>query len=153
MIGREDKISNDLFFTCSLIAYISRKTLNKPSDIVDYLGYENINKIYSLADVYHSDNIEKVSNDFIKTCNIAAGDFDNISNCKYSVPTHFDIGKVYKRLILMAANDTGEDIVRTLIDVYHSFICDLIEDYNSSFYYDNPQTIYSTYKNGEVIKE
>jgi hypothetical protein len=29
MIGREDKKVNDLFFTCSLIDYISRKTKNR----------------------------------------------------------------------------------------------------------------------------
>lgn len=29
MIGREDKKENDLFFTCSLIDYIARKTNNK----------------------------------------------------------------------------------------------------------------------------
>ena len=29
MTGREDKKNNDLFFVCSLIEYISRKTTNK----------------------------------------------------------------------------------------------------------------------------
>lgn len=38
MIGREDKKSNDLFFTCSLIAYIARKTKNKPVYVVNRLG-------------------------------------------------------------------------------------------------------------------
>ena len=37
MTGREDKKSNDLFFTCSLIDYIARKTRNKRSDVVNKL--------------------------------------------------------------------------------------------------------------------
>ncbi len=35
MTGREDGKENDLFFTCSLIEYIARKTKNKRSDTVD----------------------------------------------------------------------------------------------------------------------
>lgn len=153
MDGREDKKANDLFFTCSLIAYIARKTKNKPTVIVDYLGEDTINRIHELADIYHSDNIDRVSEDFIEECNIPNGNFDNISECIYSVPTHWDIGKVYKRLILMIIKNEKSDIVYALKKAYHSVICDLIEDYNSSFYYENPQTIYDSYLNGGVIKE
>lgn len=66
MTGREDGKENDLFFTCSLIEYIARKTKNKRSDTVDCLGRTAIEKIYDLADVYHSDNIETVSDEFIE---------------------------------------------------------------------------------------
>lgn len=96
MNGREDKKSNDLFFTCSFIAYMARKTKNKPSDIVNYLGRESLEKIYDLADVYHSDNIDRVSDDFIEEKEIRMGTFDNVLECGYSVPSHWDIGKVYK---------------------------------------------------------
>ncbi len=149
MTGREDKKANDLFFTCSLIEYIARKTKNKPSDIVNFLGETKLKKIYDLADIYHSDNIDRVSDDLIESCHIQVGSFDNVAKCRYSVPSHWDIGKVYKRLILSAAGNHS-DIIKTLIDVYNSFISDLIEDYNSSFYYDNPQTIFYTYINNSV---
>ena len=29
--------------------------------------------------------------------------FDNVSACQYAIPTHWDIGKVYKRLIKAVA--------------------------------------------------
>lgn len=148
MNGREDKQSNDLFYTCGLIEYISRKTQNKPSLVVRFLGSECIARIYDLADIYHSDNIDRVSDDLIEEHNIPNGEFDNIAACEYSIPTHWDIGKIYKRLILAVSAENGDDIVTTLMDVYSSRIVDLIEDYNSSFYYDNPSTIYETYKNG-----
>lgn len=32
-----EKNNNALFYTCSLIEYIARKTYNRRSDIVDYL--------------------------------------------------------------------------------------------------------------------
>lgn len=36
--GREDRKDNDLFFTCSLIDFIARKTKNTRKDIVNKLG-------------------------------------------------------------------------------------------------------------------
>ena len=66
MIGREDKKENDLFFTCSLIDYIARKTKNKRAAVVNALGKTTIEKIYDLADIYHSDNIDSVSDEFIQ---------------------------------------------------------------------------------------
>lgn len=100
MIGREDKKENDLFFTCSLIEYISRKTKNKRSAVVNELGKTALEKIYDLADVYHSDNIERVSDDFIQSAGITDGTFDNVAAAKYALPSHWDMGKVYKRLVL-----------------------------------------------------
>ena len=104
-VGRESKKDNDLFFTCSLIDYIARKTKNTRKDIVNALGKQRVKKIYDLADVYHSDNIDRVSQDFIEEAGIQEGNFDNVGDCGYAVPTHWDIGKVYKRLIKMAAED------------------------------------------------
>ena len=62
--GRESAKDNDLFFTCSLIDYIARKTKNTRAEIVNALGRKNLLKIYDLADIYHSDNIERVSDDY-----------------------------------------------------------------------------------------
>lgn len=77
-----------MFFTCSLIEYIARKTKNKRSDTVDVLGRASIEKIYDLADVYHSDNIETVSDSFIEKSGLKEGTFDNVSDAKYAVPSH-----------------------------------------------------------------
>lgn len=150
MTGREDKKANDLFFTCALVEYIARKTKNKPADVVDFFGKKNLEKIYELADVYHSENMESVSDDLIAKCRIPNGNFDNATKCKYSLPTHWDIGKVYKRLIVMLSKEQKSDEIDLLINVYHSPVSDLIEDYNGSFYYENPQTIYETYKTNVV---
>lgn len=148
MNGREDKKSNDLFFTCGLIEYIARKTHNHPAEVVRSLGRDCITRIYDLADIFHSDNIDRVSDDFISECQIASGEYDNISACEYAIPSHWDIGKVYKRLILSVAGKSGNSIVDAILEVFNSRIVDLIEDYNSSFYYDNPGTIYATFMNG-----
>lgn len=150
MTGRENPRDNDLFFTCSLIEYIARKTKNHRSDVVDTLGFSRLQKIYELADVYHSDNIDRVSDDFIAEAGIREGNFDNVAAGEYSIPSHWDIGKVYKRLILGIAKEKNMETIDALVEGYHSFVSELIDDYNSSFYYDNPQNILNAYLYGEV---
>lgn len=143
--GRENKKSNDLFFTCSLIDYIARKTSNRRSTVVNTLGKNTISKIYELADIYHSDNIERVSDDFINLTGLTIGDFDNISTAKFAIPSYWDLGKVFKRLILGIAKEKNLDIIDSLFEAYNSFVTDKIEDFNSSFYYDSPQNILNTF--------
>ena len=121
MTGREDSKTNDLFYTCSLIDYIARKTKNRRRDVVDALGEERIAKIYNLADVYHSDNIDRVSDDFIADAKISEGSFDSVTRTKYALPSHWDIGKVFKRLILGISKEKQMDIVPALFQAYHSF--------------------------------
>lgn len=150
MTGREEPKANDLFFTCSLIDYIARKTKNKRADIVNALGRDRIQKIYELADVYHSDNIDTVSEDFVEEAQIATGDFDNVAAAKYAVPSHWDVGKVYKRLILGIVREKGIEVIDALMEAYHSFVSEKIDDYNSSFYYDAPQNILNAFLYGEI---
>lgn len=149
MIGETQK-ENDLFFTCSLIEYIARKTKNTKKKIVEQLGKINIQKIYDLAEIYHSENIEKVADEFIEKADINDGDYDNISGCKYNVPTYWDIGKVYKRLIIMVNNNENM-YIDTLIEVLSSWIIEKIDNYNSSMYYENPDYIYQCYVEGKVL--
>ena len=75
----ENQKDNDLFFVCSLIELIARKTKNTKKYIIKKLGKEKIKKIYELAEVYHSENIEKVSDELIEQCNIEIGEYDIIS--------------------------------------------------------------------------
>lgn len=150
MVGREDPKENDLFFTCSLIEYIARKTKNKKSYIVDALGKETIEKIYDLADVYHCENIDKICDEFIDKGKINKGNFDNIKLAKYSIPSYFDMGKVYKRLILGIAREKNISVIDAFFEAYHSFVSDKIDDYNSSFYYDSPQNILNAYIYGKI---
>ena len=146
----EPQNENDLFFVCSFIEYIARKTNNKKSYIVKKIGKELLQKIYNLAEVYHSENIEKVSDEIIEQSKIECGNYDIIGNCKYNIPTYWDIGKVYKRLILMVNNDENE-YINTLYSVLSSWIIEKIDNYNSSMYYENPDYIYECYKEGKVI--
>lgn len=146
----ESQADNDLFFTCSLIEYIARKTKNTKKYIVEKLGYEKIKKIYTLAEVYHSENIEKVSDEFIKECGIQIGNYDKVVEAEYRVPSYWEIGRVYQRLIKMVNSNT-EEYIKTAIEVLSSWIIEKIDNYNSSMYYENPDYIFACYKEGKVL--
>lgn len=150
-VGRMSQNDNDLFFTCALIDYIARKTKNTRTDVVNRLGKEQISKIFELAVIYHCDNPDRVCDDFIESAHIETGSFDNIADCGYAVPSYWDIGKVYKRLIKMVAEDKKTDVIDALFEVYNSFISPAIDDYNSSFYYENPLFIFECYKAKKML--
>ena len=146
----ESKEDNDLFFTCSIIEYIARKTKNTKKDIVNKLGYEKIKKIYDLAEVYHSENIDKVADEFINNCKIEQDNYDIIAEAENRIPTYWEIGRVYQRLIKMVNSNTNE-YINTTIEVLSSWIIEKIDNYDSSMYYENPDYIYNCYKEGIVL--
>ena len=146
----ESKEENDLFYVCSLVEYIARKTKNTKKVIIEKLKESNLKKIYELAEVYHCENIEKVSDEFIERAKIENGNYDIILNCNYRVPTYWEIGKVYKRLIIMVDNKE-ENYIKTMIEVLSSWIIEKIDNYNSSMYYENPDYIYQCYINNKIL--
>jgi hypothetical protein len=151
MTGREKKEYNDLFFVCSLIEYIGRQTKNHRNVVVNAIGKAKLQHLYELADVYHSENIDKLTDDLILEYQIENGHFDNIATAQYLIPTHWDIGKVYKRLIVAVCNNQDKLPVDALIEVYNSWLSRKIEDFNSSLYYENPDYLWESYNKGEVL--
>jgi len=151
MTGREDKNANNLFFLCSLIEYIGRKTKNHRNVVVNAIGKDDLQHIFDLADVYHSENMDKLAFEFTEKHNIESGMFDNLANAKYSIPTHWDIGKVYKRLIIDVNKKESKPIIDTLLEVYNSWLSRKIEDFNSSVYYESPEYLFQSYLKGDNL--
>ncbi|MDR1832579.1 MAG: hypothetical protein LBQ97_07620 [Fusobacteriaceae bacterium] len=148
MKGRERQKENDLFFVCSVIEYIGRMTKNNRSEIVSKVGKTELQRLMDLADVFHCEPIEKTASELIDRYGITEGNFDNVAECKYNVPTFFDIGKVYKRLVLSIARAENLPIIDALIKVYSSWVDKKIQDYNSSMYFENPEYLFESYKAG-----
>ena len=63
------------------------------------------------------------------------------------IPRCTEIGKVYKRLILDTLQ-SGETEVEGIIRVYNNELCDVIDNYNSSAYYEPSYVIARAYFNG-----
>ncbi|MCL2028649.1 MAG: hypothetical protein FWG79_09245 [Bacteroidales bacterium] len=151
MTGREDKSANNLFFLCSLIEYISRKTKNHRNVVVNAIGKKDLHHIFDLADVYHCENIDKLVSEFTEKHHIKDGFFDNVADAKYAIPTHWDIGKVYKRLISDVSKNENKPVIDSLFEVYNSWLSRKIEDFNSSVYYESPAYLFQSYLAGESL--
>lgn len=145
-----EKNNNALFFTCSLVEYIGRKTKNKRCDIIDRLGKSDVRQIYNYADIFHCEPIEKVAYDFVVKDNINEGTYDNIKDCKYTIPDYWDIGDVFARLIEDSFQE--ENVIEAVFQIYHSWIADKILNFNSDFYYQSREYIAVCYKEGKVVE-
>lgn len=144
------KNNNALFYTCSLIEYIGRCQKQRRSAVVKYLGKDTVKRIYQYTDVFHCEPIEKTANDFITRCNIPADSFDNVARCRYEVPDYWTIGEVYERLIEDLAGDNADNIIDYIMEVYSSWIDDVISNYNTDFYYQSREYICECYREGKI---
>ena len=144
----EKTYENNLFFVCSLIEYIARKTKNTKKYIVQKLGKDKINKIYDLAEVYHSENIEKVTDELIKEFNIDEGSY--VLNIKNGKPTFWELGRIYQRLIIK--QDKNPTVfIDNLIKLFSSFIILKLDNYESSLYYENSDYLYECFLKGKIL--
>lgn len=142
------KEMNDLFFVCSMIEKVSRESNQKQSYVINKVGKENIRRLYKYADVFHCENPDKISYEIIEKNKIEMGNYDKISRLKYKVPTYWEIGEIYSRLII---NLNKKDIIDTLFEVYNSWIEEVMDNYNSSFYYESPEYHVACYEEGRVL--
>lgn len=140
---------NDLYFICSIIERIAREIHQPNYYVVNKIGKEKWVEKLSLAQALHSENPLQVVNDFINEFHLQQGNFD-ITNVDKSlvdnIPTVLQMGKVYARLII-ATMQENENFADGIVRVYNSEICQIIDNYNSSAYYEPSNIIKQAYYN------
>ena len=141
---------NDLFFVCYMIERVARKLHQHNKYVVNTIGYDELYHLMSVANVLHSSNPKQVEEDWINDYMLEKGDFDitlvNWDLCD-KIPTELDMGKVYSRLIVDTALP-NEDYVSGIIRVYNNEICETIDNYNGSAYYEPSYVIARAYNEG-----
>lgn len=148
----EDEIirEDDLYFLCYMIERVARKLHQKNKYVVNAIAKEEWKRLISLANVLHCENPLKVEEEWMEENQLERGDFDICdinSDLVQNIPTETQMGKVYMRLIV----DTlipGEDYVDGMIRVYNDKICEKIDDYNCSAYYEPSYIIARAYNEG-----
>ena len=63
------------------------------------------------------------------------------------IPTPLEMGEVYQRLI-MDTMTSKENYVEGMIRVYNNDICEVIDNYNGSAFYEPSYVIARAYQNG-----
>ena len=113
------------------------------------IGTDGISKQLYDAEVNHCLSFEQVSDELIEQYKIPYGDFDTITQCKYSVPSEIDIGRLYSIIIEECAKPGDE--VNELIRVFSSFISEKISDFKTDVYYQNPSYLICSYREGHLL--
>lgn len=146
----EEITKNDLYFICYMIECVARKIHQKNRYVVNQIGHKAFEHLISVANVLHSENPKAVVDDWITEYHLLEGNFD-VSAVNYdlveNIPTATQIGKVYQRLILDTLQPE-ENFVDGLIRVYNHDICDIIDNYNCSAYYEPSYVIARAYQTG-----
>lgn len=140
--------SDDIFYFCTLIEYISRKTKNHRSDVIKLFSTDEIKQQLYLAPVNHCLSFEQVSDELISKLGITNGNFDSIADCQYDIPSVTSIGRVYQRLV---CSTNTQNIEQNIVNVFNSFISDAISNFNSNIYYSNPDYILKSYEQGKLL--
>ena len=146
----EEITRDDVKFICYMIERVARRLHQKNSYVVNKLGKENLNHLISVANVLHCKNPLDVEDEWIDEYRLEEGNLD-ISDVDYDlvdrIPTALQIGKVYERLIHDTAM-SNETEVEGIIRVYNDEICDKIDNYNCSAYYEPSYVIARAYFQG-----
>ena len=140
---------NDLYFVCYMIERVARTIHQRNRYVVEQIGYEGLLHELSIADTNHCLNPEQVESDWIETYRLEQGGTNiTVVDSRYTdkVPTETLIGEVYARLI-QSVNQT-DDLPATIMQVYSSPICDVIDNYNTGAYYEPSYVQTRAYING-----
>lgn len=146
----EEITQNDLFFVCSMIERVARTQKQRNKYVVNQIGKQGLYRTLSLANVMHSENPEAVASRLIEEYQIEKGEFDITDvdpRFTDKVPTPFDMGKVYSRLILSTLK-REEDYADGILRIYNDPICEIIDNYNGSAYYEPSYVLTRSYYNG-----
>lgn len=146
----EQITENDLYFLCYMIERVARKLHQKNKYVVNSISKDEWMRLISLANVLHCENPLKIETEWIDEYKLKKGNYDITDvdpELVDEIPSETQIGKVYTRLILSTLQP-DEDYIDGMIRVYNDAICNTIDNYNSSAYYEPSYVITRAYNNG-----
>lgn len=148
---KDEEISaDDLYFVCYMVERIARQLKQPNKYVVNAISHDGLAQKLSLASVLHSENPLAVADAWKEEFHLEKGSHDvtkvDAELCS-TIPTAMQMGKVYKRLILNTLLDE-EDYADAMIRVYNDPICEVIDNYNSSAYYEPSPYIARSYYAG-----
>ena len=141
---------NDLYFICYMIERIARHLHQKNRYVVNGIAKKEWYHLISCANVLHCANPLQVEADWIKEYGLEEGRYDITDvdgELVSKIPSPLEMGEVYQRLIVDTLGK-DEDFVEGMIRVYNDEICNTIDNYNCSAFYEPSYVIARAYQNG-----
>lgn len=146
----ENITANDLYFVCFMVERIARLLKQPNKYVVNTMGKKEIEERLSLASVQHAENPDAVANQWITDNSLSSGNVDVTdvdADLVTKVPTDLQMGKVYSRLIQSTLKD-DENLADAMLRIYNDPLCEIIDNYNSSAYYEPSYFITRAYYQG-----
>ena len=137
-------------YICYMIERVARRIKQPNQYVVNTIGEKEWKRLISLANVLHCENPLKIEEEWICEYGMITGEFDVTGvdpGLVTAIPTATQMAKVYMRLILDTMSG-DEDYVEGMIRVYNDPICQVIDNYNCSAYYEPSYVIARAYYEG-----
>lgn len=141
---------DDLYFICYMIERVARKLHQRNQYVVNTIGKDALYHLLSVAGALHCENPLQVEMDWIDNYHLEKGNVDVTKvdeTLAKTVPSAAQMGKVYVRLIENTAG-RKEDYVDGILRVYNNPICETIDNYSNSAYYEPSYVIAKAYLEG-----
>ena len=139
-----------LYFTCYIIERTARGLKQRNRYVVNTIGRGELERLLEYADVLHCENPDSVTADLVSGCGLTRGSYD-ITRVDPAlvdeIPTPLRIGKVYARLIRDTKHG-GESWAEAVERIYNSELCEVLDNYNCSAYYEPSYYIARAYFEG-----
>ena len=146
----EEITTDDLYFICYMIERVARQLKQRNKYVVNAIGADGFRHLLSCAQALHCENPLKVVSDWITDYALEEGNFDITDvdpELAGVIPTELDMGAVYQRLIVDTLS-SKEDYVDGILRVYNNPICETIDNYNCSAFYEPSYVIARAYQDG-----
>lgn len=146
----EEITENDLYYVCYMIERVARRLHQRNRYVANSIGKSELEHLLSVANVLHCENPLQVEEDWVADYHLEGGEFDitNVDpDLAQTIPTALEMGKVYHRLIVdtMQPNENYADAI---LRVYNNALCEVIDNYNCSAFYEPSYVIARAYQNG-----
>lgn len=133
-----------------MIERVARRIHQRNKYVVNTIGKDALRHLICIANVLHCENPIQVEDDWISEYQLAEGNFfisEVDKNLVEKIPTPIEMGKVYQRLIsdVLLPED---DYIDGLIRVYNNDLCDTIDNYNCSAFYEPSYVITRAFQDG-----
>lgn len=133
-----------------MIERVARCLHQKNKYVVNAIGKDELYHLISTAPVAHCENPLNIEHEWITDYSLVSGNF-NISDVDkelaHIIPTPIQMGRVYKRLIIDTMS-SKENYVDGIMRIYNDEICDKIDNYNCSAFYEPSYVVAKAYQNG-----
>lgn len=141
---------DDLYFVCYMIERTARYLKQPNQYVVSRMTKQDLERQLSIADTNHCLNPLDVVGSWIEEYQLQSGNYDVTDidlRFTNSYPSETQMGKVYARLV-ESTLQPGENYADGILKVYASPICQTIDNYNSSAYYEPSYVQTRAYFNG-----